>query len=338
MEVANGAAAMRETLRVLSLVLLAAAAPAIAHAQECDPVATGPAASLAATGATVDDATARVIADARAATERSIVAIRGQLDETSQEISSLENANAAKQQTANGLVAQIQSRQQQVKANYDRTRTIGILGALFGVPAIAAMSVVQMYDQDAMLKQLNAQLASAQADQARVAAQIAAQQHEKDVLELKLRVLRRGAAKLSATPAAPLAVTPGMEALAAAKAQLDARTALLANLRDQLSVLQQIRADAAGVGVALDAEIAALQESVAKAEKIVAASNKELFELVKALVAPDPQAAATKWLNSTVAHRLVQQALPQGGPAAQMLERQILQSMKPAAPAADDPE
>jgi uncharacterized protein YoxC len=184
-----------------------------------------------------------------------------------------------------------------------------MLGILMGVPAVGAVSLVQMMDDDSRLQSLNRDLDHATTEQARLQHKAATYADNTDALRANLDVLRKKEIALRATlDAAP---APGDGPLPAHKMRLlnDGADALatskklLGNLQEQIATLEQIRDAAGELGRDLDGVIDDLRKKEAKANKLVAQSEKELMDLVRIVTSPDPEQAATKWMTRTVAKR-----------------------------------
>jgi DNA repair exonuclease SbcCD ATPase subunit len=261
----------------------------------------------------------------------------------------LEAQNRAKVAEVQGLVQGIAARKGELEAAREAKRKIGLVGIFLGKPMVGLASLVQMINDDARLKTLNESLAAAQATQAHVEGQLAVHQAARARLEGKLTALRETEAELRAGPevvAGP--VVRGHVGVASAAATLQRREALQDNLRAQLALLEAVRDSAAAVGANLDAAIGALKAELAAAEKLVEAARKDLLKLVQIATSPDPEAAATKWLEREVAaktqamlralgldvnayiEQLVKQAFPVHTPEAEALRKALIKAFQQA--------
>lgn len=246
------------------------------------------------------------------------------------EIAKLEAANAQKAQTVNGLVASIAARKAELQKLYEQKRTIGILGVLFGAPMLGVASLVMMQQDDAKLKTLNASLSVAQAERAEVKKKLATYGEARAQALGALDVLKGAEDGLSAAPT-------GLPGLSAAADQADRTRALASNLRSQIDILTGLKGKAQGLGLELDAVIAELSAALSLADKAVQESQKDVFDLIKAMVSKNPEAAARKlvfkMLTSKVKAQLesaVQKLLEDAqlsGPGADLLKKRMVDAL-----------
>lgn len=213
------------------------------------------------------------------------------------EIASLEASNGVKSAEVNQLVSQISQRKSELEQEYDRKRNIGLVGAFFGVPAVAALSLIEMQRDDARLSELQRRLDQAQADQSRIASKLASYKQLKLLVETQVAALRLTEAALRlkqiASPSAAPEGTPEDVGLALLSAEtLAGQRASLANLNRQRQLLTALRDAASSLGADLDQVIARLQQEVERAEQLVEASRKATLSLIRTVSSPDPEAAA----------------------------------------------
>jgi chaperonin cofactor prefoldin len=277
-------------------------------------------------------------APARAATAKAVGTVRTQISSLNAEVARLERSNASKTAQVDALISQIQARRSEIQAEHDRKRNIGIIGALWGMPMVSAASLVMMMDDDSRLRSLNADLSRAQAERSQLQSSLQSHHALKATLTAELSKLEAAARALEALPVP--APRDGTQ-VGRAAAQLGQGEALLHNLRSQVALLERIRDSARGVGAELDGALARLTLELVRAEKLVTQSRQATFKLVELATAGDPNAAAEKWLEGRVAARtrellrqhgldpkmyvdqLVKRAYPQGGPAADLLRREL---------------
>lgn len=330
---------------VIALTLSAASIPAIALAQPCDPNANDPIANLCSTIGALDPETPALVAEAARESNAAVAALRERIGTLSAEIARLESRNAASVAMADAKRREIEARKSEIEANYERTRTIGIIGILFGFPAVGAVSLVKMWEDDGRLQQLDRELASLTAERSRIGGELVAYKLEKREASTRLETLRGVEKGLLAGLEDPVAAE---SPIAAEKARLELRGKLVANLRAQIEVLKSLRSSAASLGVSLDGLIARLETSLARAEKLATDSDKSLFELVRLVTSPDPELAANGWLEDWRAaktkevldsfgldarlfvDRLVSRSFPEGGPAAGVLRGELLGRLRSA--------
>lgn len=289
-----------------------------------------------------------------------IEALTARVTALHEEIGALEAANAAKSAAVHQLIAQIDARKAEIERARENKRMIGIFGALLGAPAVAAVSLVQMYEDDGRLRSLNASLATAQAERAQLEAKLASHQATRAAIQRELGALEQAQVKLEHALAAepPAANTPGFVKVAAAAGSLERARKLEANLREQVRLLERLRDSASAIGGELDQLIAGLKGQLAEATQMAAEAERSLFELIKVVTAKDPQAAAEKWLGKKVSKMteklmselglsmkgfirdLVKEAFPgqERSAAAQLLQRELEKSLlgpaaEPTAPA-----
>ena len=257
-------------------------------------------------------------------TARTVAGTRGHIEDIKAQIDHLEIANTEKQQTSLELISQIDTRTNEIRSNQSRKRTLGILGALYGMPAVAAVGLVQVIQDDGRLRDLNARLAIAHTEQADIQARIARHVATKASLTVELDKLRVIEGEL-ATRASALHDAGPPTSLEQAQARLGLSRGLLGNLRTQVSILGSVHASAADLGVKLDDHVAHLRLDVAQAEKLVDESTKAFVELLEIMLKKNPNAAAGKWLNKQVTKLVAQklQAAGLGKPAADMLAKRM---------------
>lgn len=246
------------------------------------------------------------------------------------EIAKLETANAQKAHTINGLVASIAARKAELQKLHEQKRTIGILGVLFGAPMLGVASLVMMQQDDAKLKTLNASLSVAESERADVKKKLANYAETRAQALAALDVLKGAEGGLSAAPA-------GMSGLSAAADQADRTRALASNLRGQIEILTGLKGKAQSLGLELDAVIAELNAALTLADKAVQESEKDVFDLIKAMVSSNPEAAARKlvfkMLTSKVKAQLeaaVQELLDEAqlaGPGADLLKKRMVDAL-----------
>lgn len=238
-----------------------------------------------------------------AASQATILALQSSIAGLHGEIAILEVQNQAKANAVVQLIQQIESRKAEIERQRENKRTIGILGALFGAPMVTAVSLIKMYEDDGLLETLNTQLAQAKSEQANISAKMSQHMIVRQTLEKQLAKLEATAAGLGTTAIVetPQAKTKAFGPVAAQAAELRRYEKLEANLKQQVAILTEIRNSAASIGLELDGLLEKLSVQLEKAEQMVVASKKSLFELIKIITSKDPQAAAEKWLTKKVA-------------------------------------
>jgi hypothetical protein len=238
------------------------------------------------------------------------------------EISTLEAQNNAKVSTVNQLAQQLAQRKADIQQQWNQKRSIGIIGALFGMPLVTAASLITMQNDDGRIQQINRDLATAQADQQRIAGKLAQYTKLKSGVESQIQTLE---APIAAPAGAPTDV---------AKLLTSAET--LRRLESEKVLLSSVRDAAKAIGLDLDATLGRLTTAVASADKALEASRKETFELIKTLLAPDPEQAAFNMLKGMAKDKIKQLFAPNvdnalsgvaAGPLKDQLRSQLLSAV-----------
>lgn len=269
-------------------------------------------------------------------TDRSIGHTREQVGRVEREVNRLETAAAEKRTTCGVLCSQITDRKRELERQRERSRNIGLIGALFGVPAVAAVGLVQMYDNDSSLRDLNARLSNVQSEQRQIEHKIATHEQSKAVLGQRLRELRTAENRL-VHDIAGLTVSLRTQAnsLAHARLRLDTSRSLLGNLRSQVATLEPLRASAAELGISLDSHLRYLHGELAHAERLVQSSQRAYLDFVAGMLVRGPNRAAQQWLTrrvtGEVTARLQEAGL--GKEAAKYLAKRLIPARNPQAQA-----
>lgn len=278
-------------------------------------------------------------AGVREATSHTVGLLREKIAALGDEIRGLEANNTQKAAQVSRILEQIESRKAQLQGQFERKRNIGMMAAMFGMPMVAKASLLMMIDDDARLRSLRGDLQAAQADKSKIDQQLRDYQQLKTTLGWQLRELEVAAAALkNASPANVV----GDVAVAAAR--LNEGEALVQNLKSQVALLEQLRDAAGAIGVDVDDLLHRVTLQLVRAETLVEQSRKATFNLIELVTSKDPEAAAQKWVDKTLATRtkavlrrhglqagafidhLVKQAFPKGGPAAELLRNELRQS------------
>jgi hypothetical protein len=248
---------------------------------------------------------------------------RAILQQLEQQIASLEQQNTAKVAQVNQLTQQLAQRKAEVQQQWQQKRNIGIIGALFGVPLLTAASLITMQNDDARVQQINRDLSAAQAGQAATATKLQQYNALKQSVQQKIAALEQAGPPV--TQGAPATVTALLGATAA-RTRLENERALLVTVRDA----------ARSIGVQLDGDLRQLDTAIADADRALEASKRQTLELIKALIAPDPEQASLDLLKGMAKDRLKQTLGPQvdrmlqgvtEGPAKAQLRSQLLDAL-----------
>jgi hypothetical protein len=209
------------------------------------------------------------------------------------EVRALEAANARKLTEIDALVGSIAARQKELEVEYNRQRNIGLIGAMFGYPMVAAVSLVEMQRTDRRLTELNAKLEAARKDQAGLAQQAARYEQLKQRVEGVLANLRREELQSPEPPGAR-----GRLGRLVVEAEKTAQAAaLVRNLEAQRDALLELRGAARDLGAEVDNVLHRLSADLVKAQEQVDASRKATLDLLKVLLARDPERAALNRLT-----------------------------------------
>jgi hypothetical protein len=215
------------------------------------------------------------------------------------EISKLEAQNDAKVTQVNQLTQQLAQRKAEIQREYDRKRTIGLIGALFGAPMLTAAALITMQNDDGRVQQINRDLATAQADQQRIASRIASYNKLKSGVESQIKTLE-----------APIHRTGDVAGTPKELAKLLESSETLAHLEREKVLLTSVRDAAKAIGIDLDGAIGRLNGAIASADKALEASRKETLALIKALLAPDPNKAGFDMIKGMAKDRIKQLFAP----------------------------
>jgi hypothetical protein len=212
------------------------------------------------------------------------------------EISNLEAQNNAKVSTVNQLTQQLAQRKAEIQQQWNQKRSIGIIGALFGMPLVTAASLITMQNDDGRIQQINRDLATAQADQQRIAGKLAQYNKLKSGVESQIKTLEAPIAQSSAAPKDLGKLLSSAETLR----RLEQEKVLLSSVRDA----------AKAIGLDLDATLGRLATAVASADKALEDSRQETLELIKTLLSPDPNQAAFDMLKGMAKDKIKQMFAP----------------------------
>lgn len=261
-----------------------------------------------------------------AATASAIIGSRAEIGALKTQIFRLETLHSTKLKEISGIEADIVARRGQLQEEHERKRRIGLIGALFGAPVVGLASLVMMQQDDARLRQLDAQLTAAKASKETASAKVAAYQALKSRLEVKLETLVTAAAGMEKRPVANEARPAYL--VRAAGANINQAEALLKNLRSQIKLLEELRNSAAELGASLAGLLEKMRANLAVAEKLVEDSRRDLVELIKIIVTEDPNAAATAFLKKK-AMSMVRALLQEAGLSFGPFINQLLEGVPP---------
>ena len=235
-----------------------------------------------------------------------ITAIDARIATLETEIAKLEAQNTAKARDVAALVRSIEARRAEVEAEYNRKRDNALIFCAFGFCDLGAVSLIAAMDDDARLKELNRNLATARQQQTDIQAGIARYNTERDGLRTKIAALRPTHDHL-------LAILNGTEQ-ATAPAGLDGYPrfvteatryntllALQENGTEHVQLLTQIRDAALSLSDQLDAVLPTLRAFDEAARRAVRESRRASFELIRMLLTGDPHAAAARWIENRIA-------------------------------------
>lgn len=275
---------------------------------------------------------------------RTIKALEARVESLESKVATLERENVSKKRDIDRLVSQIEDRRAELEREYERKRTMGMIFAIFGAPTAAFVSLIAMQNDDARLRQLTGTLEARRAEQTRIATQLAA--YEQVAVPAREVLVNLKAAAVELRDVAIPVRTPSLARFAEPAARVNAGTKLMGNLMEQIAVLQDLRDRAGSLNGELDAMLARLHADLDAADRMVEASRQELFELIQLALAPDPEAAARKLVEKkgkalikklqrelgldigVYVKDLVKKAFPEGGPAAELLRREIMAGLR----------
>ena len=264
-------------------------------------------------------------------TDRAIGGTREQIGHVECAIKSLEREVTTKRTTCGQLCTQIEGRKHTIEGNRERSRRVGLIGALFGAPVVACAGLIQMYDNDALLRDLNTRLTTVRAEQRQIENKVATYEQSKTALDTRLGQLRTAEQKLVSDIAAlkvSLASQPA--SLQHARLRLDTSRSLLGNLRCQVQTLDTIHSSAAALGISLDGHLQYLKGELGHAERLVESSTRSYLDLLAKMVVRGPEGGARQWLTGRV-RREVSAGLQQAGlgaEAVQYLARRFIPSQR----------
>jgi predicted nucleic acid-binding Zn-ribbon protein len=244
-----------------------------------------------------------------------------EIAELTTEITKTEAEQMAALAEIDSLLAQIRRRRDELEANRNTATAGSILGGIFGflvggpigmvIGAGAVGAGAYAINTDSQLNALDQQLSAAESRKATAQANLDAYQKRKASLEEDLAalqkretniksVLAQSASKKKVATPASLTSFPSVPKRAR-KARLLGE--LLQNLVDQRETLGEILVLAKGVQAELTTLTKDLEELRDEADELVAKSRQDLFKILAVMMAADPMAAATAWLESAVAAR-----------------------------------
>jgi hypothetical protein len=241
------------------------------------------------------------------------------------EIGNLEAQNNAKVSTVTQLTQQLAQRKAEIQQQWNQKRSIGIIGALFGMPLVTAASLITMQNDDGRIQQINRDLATAQADQQRIAGKLAQYTKLKSGVESQIKTLEAPIAQSAGAPTDVAKLLTSAETLR----RLESEKVLLSSVRDA----------AKAIGLDLDATMGRLSTAVASADKALEASRHETLELIKTLLSPDPNQAAFDMLKGMAKDKIKQMFAPNvdsalsgvaAGPLKDQLRSQLLSAVADA--------
>lgn len=282
----------------------------------------------------------------RLVTDAAITSARGTIDDLRWKISDLEaeNRRLADQVRNHNVTRQsLQASVQRLEQSRRKKRQIGMIAAMMGVPQVTVMSAVMIDEDNRRIRELGDQIRNLQDKQRVLNAKRASYAATRDKVQTKLRALEAEEEKLSGVSSTRMQL-PGatLAPVSDAANELLRRQSLLANLRSQIELLKELHHLARGLNTDLKSFLDEMEKMEALAEKMVAESEKRLMELVKVVTSPEPNAAASQWLEKHVAKEtkkligqlslevqpfvkhLVKGEHPRGGPDAQKLQASLL--------------
>jgi DNA repair exonuclease SbcCD ATPase subunit len=268
---------------------------------------------------------------ASTASSSAIRTARHQITTLKSTITSLEAVHSTKLTEIGQIEAQIASRKTDLQNEHERKRRVGMLGCLFGVPAVGLVSLVMMQQDDARLKQLDRELVAARSAKDTANTKASAYRALKERLEEKLDRLVDAAERIPSAPP----IVPGEPAhmVRAAGSAINHSQKLLSNLRSQIQLLEELRDSAAELGATLEGHLITMRANLKVAEGLVADSRKDLIDLIKIIVAKDPNAAANSFLKKK-AMSAVRALLKEAGLSFDPFVNRLLEGV-PAGPARD---
>lgn len=266
--------------------------------------------------------------------------LKDHVEAVESQVEKLEGLNAEKMRTIDSLVSQIEARKATIRDNYEDKRTASMLFAMFGAPSAAVVSMMAMERDDARLSELNRQLTGHRAEQTQVKAKLA--EYERFAVPARSVLRKLESAARALEPSALAVSDTRLQPAAAPAARLHAGTKLVANLRSQLDVLEDLHGRAGSLNGQMTALISALSSDLRLAENMVAESRAEAHEVLQLMLDPDPETAARALLEArgqalmeqaqkdlglkadAFVTELLKKAFPRGGAAADALKKQIL--------------
>lgn len=224
------------------------------------------------------------------------------------EIARLEAVNSDKLAEIDQLVASIASRKHEIEVNEQQKRNVGIIACMFGYCQVGAAALAMAINDDARIKQLNGELATAQADQANAKAALDRYLEKKEHVEEvetalvdhanKLRKIYQGKGGIpTGTGSKLFAKKPETPAIAQRR---NAARDLQANLESQVENLTDLLDAAAQLSDVLDVAVTKTQTALDKVATLKKQSDDEFFKLIEFVTADDPNAAAASWLDDAI--------------------------------------
>ncbi|MBK7864793.1 MAG: hypothetical protein IPJ65_40565 [Archangiaceae bacterium] len=213
------------------------------------------------------------------------------------EIDRLERSNTGKAAQVTALTQQIAQRKSELQREYDRKRNVGLVGALFGIPAVVALSLIEMQRDDGRLSQLQRELDAAQADRSRIQSRLTQYGQLKRDVEAQVSVLERRLTAVKTPDALPSGTPARVRRVITSAERLERSAAQLQTLGEEARLLTSVRDAARELGFDLDATLGRLNAATQHAEQLVADSRRDTLTLLKAGLSPDPGAAAMKALE-----------------------------------------
>lgn len=272
---------------------------------------------------------------------QAVAAARNTVRALRTDIATLEQRHSSALSDIQSAVTRIGQRQQELRDARETKRRNGMIFALFGAPSAALVSLVQMMDDDSRLKTLEASKVTAESRKVRAESDAARYRATRDRIESRLSAYEANASKLTRQLASGATDNGSAANIVYARVQLDRRERLLGTLRAQIGLLKELRGHASELDGKLSQMVVELTRMADQAADLVAASKKDLHQLVDIAMSADPDAAAQKWLNGRMTAKrkellkslddrlggyidhLVQASLPAGGPAADALRDQL---------------
>jgi hypothetical protein len=268
----------------------------------------------------VDDTDRQAIQDALDAV---IHAGQSAIADLETQISQLEQSNRAKAAEIDRLVGQIEQRRSELDAEYRRNL---VLCLFFPDPTICVLANV--ISNDGQMRDYNERLSAARAEQSRAQAAITSYQTRRDALRAQIAPLRDSRDRLLAAMDRSETSIPAPAVLddpttAAAYTRAETLGSLSSSFHDEIGFLGAIRDAAADLAATLDSALATIQDISEAVDALVKRSRDRFMQLLEALLAGDPEAAARDWLDDELARRTEEIARQLGWPACDIVRHLV---------------